>query len=81
MLIALWLLDLVMSPANEGRDEVIPLVAKRFEERLAQIPPAERTDEKLHEVFIEATEAASREAFGLSEPRPASTRNSTRAGR
>jgi len=57
MVVVRWLVDLLTHPENAGNDPR-PLIAKRFEERLAQIPLDERTDERLSEVFLEVAEAA-----------------------
>jgi hypothetical protein len=55
-----WLFELMHGARQPAGDDVMPLIAKRFEERLAKIPPAERTDERLRQVFFGVVETARR---------------------
>jgi len=56
-----WMFERIHGSRRSG-DSSMPLVAKRFEERLAAIPHVERTDERLSQLFLEVVEAAGRDA-------------------
>lgn len=54
------LVDRLAPPAARFEQAVEPLVAKRFEQRIAELPPAERTAERLDKLFDEVARTSIR---------------------